>query len=65
LQRLQSLYGIPSGSLKLLFEGDRLTSDQTPQDLDLEEDDVFLVDAKIDPKLYDKAVQNAQQQKKK
>eukprot|EP01039_Chlorochromonas_danica_P003300 gene3300-3620_t len=64
LQRLSSLYGVSSDSLKLIFDGDKLSPEQTPQFLDFEDGDEFLVDVKIDAKLYQKAVAKAAEKDK-
>lgn len=58
-RRLDKYYGLSPGLLSLVFDGDKLTPDQTPQSLDMEEGDDVLIDVKVDKSLYDQAVATA------
>lgn len=47
LRKLKQAYcdrqGVPLNSLRFLFDGQRINDDQTPKDLDMEDDDVIEV----------------------
>jgi hypothetical protein len=65
LQRLAGLYGVAAEQLRLSFDGDKLSPEQTPQALDMEAGEEYLVEANVEAKIFERAVAHAESRSKK
>lgn len=60
MQRMNALYSVPQGKISLIFDGEKLTPEKTPEMLEFDEGEDVLIDAKIDKSLFAKAVAAAE-----